>query len=65
MYLLKYILVLLLYSCSYSVHDNGLREQQRYMLKHDNKSRKEIQKLRSKNQIKNKKYRFNRKNKYI
>ena len=44
---MKYLIILLLFSCkSYSVHQQNLIDQQKYMLKQDEQSRKKQQKIR-------------------
>ena len=44
---MKYLILLLLFSCkSYSVHQQNLIDQQKFMLKQDEQSRKKQQKIR-------------------
>jgi hypothetical protein len=44
---MKYLLLLLLFSCkSYSVHQQNLIDQQKYMIRYDEQSRKKQQNIR-------------------
>jgi hypothetical protein len=44
---MKYLLLLLLFSCkSYPVHEANLIDQQKYMIRYDEQSRKKQQKIR-------------------
>jgi hypothetical protein len=51
---MKYLLILLLSSCSYSLHEHNLTTQRKTMLKYDKQSKKVQQKIRSEKQVKKK-----------
>ena len=63
---MKYLIILLLFSCkSYSVHQQNLIDQQKYMLKQDEQSRKKQQKIRDSRKKRVKVYKSRNYNKYI
>ena len=63
---MKYLLLLLLFSCkSYPVHEANLIDQQKYMLKYDEQSRKKQQKIRDSRKKRVKVYKKRVYNKYI
>ena len=62
---MKYLLILLLSSCSYSIHEANLIDQQKTMLKQDEQSRKKQQKIRDSRKKNVKVYKKRVYNKYI
>ena len=63
---MKYLILLLLFSCqTYSVHQQNLIDQQKFMLKQDEQSRKKQQKIRDSRKKRVKVYKKRVYNKYI
>jgi hypothetical protein len=63
---MKYLLLLLLFSCkSYRIHEANLIDQQKYMLKYDEQSRNDQQKIRDSRKKRVKIYKKRTINKYI
>ena len=63
---MKYLLLLLLFSCkSYPVHETNLIEQQKFMLKQDEQSRKKQQKIRDSRKKRVKVYKLQKKRNYV